>query len=280
MRILSVQSSVAYGHVGNAAATFPLQRLGHEVWAVPTVMLANHTGYPTAPGLRLTAEQVSDLVRGLEERGALDACDAVLSGYLGTAELAAVVGRTVDRVRAARPEATYLCDPVLGDADRGFFVATDVAEAVRRELVPRADVMTPNLFELGVLTDSAPGSLAEVVAAGQALRRQGPRTVLVTSVLTPTTPPGSVEMLAMSPEGSWLVATRLLALPAHGAGDLTAALFLAHLPAGVPEALGRTAASVHEVLRRTLSAGAPELLVVAAQESLTDPACPIEVTRL
>lgn len=280
MRVLSVQSSVSYGHVGNAAAVFPLQRLGHEVWAVPTVVLANHTGYPTSPGLRPTAAQVSDLLGGLEERGALDACDAVLSGYLGTADLAAVVAGTVDRVRAGRPGATYLCDPVLGDADRGFFVAPETAETVRRELVPRADVVTPNLFELGVLTGTAPETLEDVVGAARALTRQGPGVVLVTSVLTATTPAGGVEMLAVSPEGAWLVATPLLPMPAHGAGDLTAALFLAHLGEGVPRALARTASSVHGVLRRTLDAGESELMIVAAQQWLADPPCEFEVTAL
>ncbi len=270
MRVVSVQSWVSYGYVGHAAATFALQRLGHEVWPVPTVVFSNHTGYPTVHGQRLSAGQVSDLVDGLDERGALATADAVLSGYLGEVELVGVVGETVRRVRAAAGSASYTCDPVLGDTEQGYFVPAELTRAVRHDLVPLADLVTPNTFELAALTGHPVDDVASALAAARELIALGPSTVLVTSVPTGR---DTVGMLAVTAEVAWLASTPLLPLAPAGTGDLTAALATAHLHSTDSPRLTveRTLASVFAVLEATLARGGGELALVAAQASLADP---------
>ena len=149
MNILSIQSHVAYGHVGNAAAVFPLQRMGHEVWPIHTVQFSNHTGYGAWRGQVFDAGLIADCVLGLEERGALARCDGVLSGYMGSADTGVAILDAVARVRAAHPSALYCCDPVMGDVGRGMFVRPGIPEFLRDRVVPMADVATPNHFELG-----------------------------------------------------------------------------------------------------------------------------------
>ncbi len=273
--ILSIQSSVAYGHVGNSSAVFPLQRLGVEVWPVNTVHFSNHTGYGRWRGPLLAAEDLREVVTGIEERGVLGRCDAVLSGYQGGEAVGEVVLDAVARVKAANPDAVYCCDPVMGDTGRGFFVRPGIPEFMRDHVVPRADVVTPNHFELDFLTgrDGRTSSVAEVRAAAEELRTTGPGTVLVTSVRHDDLPEDGLEMLAVSGDGAWLVTTPLLPLEVNGAGDLTAALFLAHLlgTGSAREALERTASSVHGVLAATAEAGSREIRLVAAQEQIAHP---------
>src|SRR3954462_7802613 len=147
MNVISIQSQVAYGHVGNSAAVFPIQMHGIDVMAVPTTLLSNRPGYETIRGRVLDAELVADLLRGVEERGAVDACDMILSGYLGSPGIAAEVADFVARAKARNPALRYCCDPVLGDRDRGLFVQADIPSLVRDRLCPLADIITPNHFE-------------------------------------------------------------------------------------------------------------------------------------
>src|SRR4051794_30764045 len=183
MNILSLQSHVAYGHVGNSAAVFALQRLGIEAWAINTVEFSNHTGYGAWRGRAFDGDLVRELVLGIEERGVLGACDGVLSGYMGSAEIGAAILDAVARVRAANPRARYCCDPVIGDVGRGVFVHPGIAEFMRQHAAPTADIVTPNHFELDHLTGRTTRTTGEVLAAVGALRALGPRTVLVTSLL-------------------------------------------------------------------------------------------------
>ena len=282
MRVLSIQSFVAYGHVGNAAAVFPLQRLGHEVWPVPTVHFSNHTGYGAWRGAVLPADDVREIVRGIADRGVLGQVDVVLSGYQGDEHVAEVVLETVAAVRAANPAATYTCDPVMGDVGRGFFVRPGIPDLMRERVVPAADLITPNLFELGALTGTEPATLDQVLAAAAAARAAGPSTVLVTSVVRTEAPPDTVEMLVSTAGGAWLTSTPLLPLSVNGAGDLTSALFTAHLhQTGDPAAaLASTVSSVYAVLEATLRSGQGELRLVAAQDALADPACEFPVQRV
>jgi len=236
VKILSIQSSVAYGHAGNSSAVFPLQRLGHEVWAVNTVHFSNHTGYGAWRGPLLTPSDVAEVITGIEERGVLPQCDAVLSGYQGAEEVGEVVLDAVARVKAANPAAVYCCDPVMGDVGRGFFVRPGIPEYLRDHVVPAADIVTPNQFELEFLTGRPVTTLADVVAAAEQLHRMGPPTVLVTSVLTADTPEGEIQMLCSAPEGMWLVSTPMLPMTVRGGGDVTAAVFLAHTLADGPQA--------------------------------------------
>jgi pyridoxine kinase len=282
MRFLSIQSSVAYGHVGNSAATFPLQRLGHEVWPVSTVVFSNHTGYGAWRGPLLAPDDVRAVVTGIAERGVLATCDAVLSGYLGGPGICEVVVDAVAQVKAANPRATYTCDPVMGNAASGCFVDPAIPPILREQVVPVADVITPNQFELGFLTDTSPDTLASTLDSADAARALGPSTVLVTSVLRPDRADDTIEMLAVTDDGAWTVRTPRLALKANGSGDLTAALFTAHLgETGSPaDALARTASSVYAVLSATLDSGERELRIVAAQDAIAHPACEFVVEQV
>jgi pyridoxine kinase len=278
VRILSIQSAVAFGHVGNSAAVFPLQRLGHEVLAVNTVNFSNHTGYGAWRGPVLSGEDVQEVILGIEERGAFANVDLVLSGYQGSPEIAAVILDAVARVKDANPAATYACDPVIGNARSGCFVNPEIPPLIRDRVVPVADLITPNQFELGELTGTAllgdqRPHLDEIIAAVEVLRERGPRAVLVTSLDHEALPIDEIGMLAIADEGAWEIRTPRLAINPNGSGDVTAALFAAHLgSASSPRiALERTAASVYQLLASTLAANSAELLVVEAQEAYVDP---------
>ncbi len=274
MNILSIQSWVAYGHVGNAAAVFPLQRLGAEVWAVNTVQFSNHTGYGAWRGQVFGAGLVRDCVAGIEERGALARCDGVLSGYMGDAAIGAAIVEAAARVKALNPAALWCCDPVIGDVGRGVFVRPGIPEFLRDQALPAADILTPNQFELEWLTGGAPvGSLAGAKAAVAALQARGPRCVLVTSLHLDDTPPDALDLLAAEGGAFWRLRTPRLPLSVNGAGDAIAALFLLHrLRSGAARAaLAAAAAAVFGVLRRTAEAGSREILTVAAQEEFVAP---------
>lgn len=273
MNILSIQSHVAFGHVGNSAAVFALQRLGVEVWPVHTVQFSNHTGYGSWRGRAFDAGLISEVVEGIEERGVLGACDGVLSGYAGTAEIGAAVLDAVARVKRANPQARYCCDPVIGDADRGMYVRPAVADFLRTRALPAADVATPNHFEFDQLVGRTTRTLAEVLDAVDALRAQGPRTVLVTSVAGADTPSDAIDLVACGDDGRFRLRTPKLPIATNGAGDTMAALFFAHLlrTGSTSQALSRAASAVFGVLQRTAAAGSREMLLIAAQDELVHP---------
>ena len=274
MKILSIQSSVAYGHVGNSAAVFPLQRLGHEVWPVLTVNFSNHTGYGAWRGPLIDPADVTEVIRGIEDRGVLPTCDAVLSGYQGSPAVAGVVVDAVERVKAANPSATYTCDPVMGNARSGCFVDPEIPPVIREQVVPVADVLTPNQFELGFLTGTEPSTLEEVLESADLARAMGPRTILVTSVETGSGPEGdTIGLMAVDDDGAWLVETPRLPLKANGSGDITAALFTAHLhtTGSAQQAVERTVGSVYAVLEQTLASGERELRLIDAQDVIAAP---------
>jgi pyridoxine kinase len=271
--ILSIQSSVAYGHVGNSAAVFPLQRLGVEVWPVHTVHFSNHTGYGEWRGPLLPADDVHAVIQGIEERGAFPEIEAVLSGYQGGQDIGEVILDAVARVKQANPSAIYACDPVMGNATSGCFVHPAIPVLLRDRVVPQADLITPNQFELGYLTETDPHTIEETLASVDAARAMGPATVLVTSVLRPDAPADTIEMLAVHGDQAWLVRTPLLPLKANGSGDVTAALFTAHLleSGDARVSLERTASSVFDLLKLTHESGRRELQLVQAQESIAHP---------
>ena len=263
MGILSIQSLVAYGHAGNSAALFPLQRLGWEVWPVMTVHFSNHTGYGEWRGPLLTAEDVADVIRGVEDRGAFASCEAVLS----------VVLDAVARVKMAAPEAVYCCDPVMGDVGRGMFVRPGIPEFMRDRVVPAADVVTPNHFELDFLAGTTTTTLDGLLEAAHRVRATGPSVVLVTSAILEDTPDDALDMVAVSAVGAWRTRTPRLAVSPPGAGDLTAAVFLANLLDGHPleTVLARTTSSVFAVVDATSAAGEREMRIVQTQDLLAAP---------
>jgi pyridoxine kinase len=273
VNVLSIQSHVAYGHVGNASAVFPLQRLGIEVWPVHTVQFSNHTGYGEWTGRVFDGQAIDEVVQGIADRGVLGRCDAVLSGYLGSADIGHAVTGAVARVRAANPAAVYCCDPVIGDVGRGVFVRPGIEEFLRDVAVPAADVITPNHFELDLLAGTTTTSLDAVKDAVAAVHALGPRVVLTTSLVTDDTPDDCVDLLAAEGGRFSRVRTPRLDLSVNGAGDAVAALFLAHwLRTGsAAEALAGAAASVFGLLQRTADAGSREILLVDAQEEFVAP---------
>ena len=282
MKILSIQSAVAYGHVGNSAAVFPLQRIGVEVLPVYTVTFSNHTGYGAWRGPLISPDDVREVITGIEERGVLGQVDAVLSGYQGSEGIGDVIVDAVARVKAANPNAVYACDPVMGNAKSGCFVAPAIPDLLRDRVVPVADIITPNQFELGFLTGTAPDTLDSTLASADAARALGPRTVLVTSVERPDSPADTIETLAVDDSGAWLVQTPRLPMKANGSGDVTAALFTAHyLRTGDAElALRKTVSSVYDLLAHTLESGERELQLVEAQEYYANPREQFPVQRV
>jgi pyridoxine kinase len=277
--VLSIQSSVVYGHVGAQAGAFPLMRHGIAVWSLPTVQLSAHAGYPGVTGRRTAPEEVTALGRGLAAHGALAQADAVMTGYLGSAETAEAGAAIVEQARAARPDAPYLCDPVLGDEGPGLYLPEAVGTLYRARFLPMAQIATPNRFELGWLTGMPVDTLPEMARAAEALRATGPQTVFVTSVASG---PGALGILAATGDGAWLATAPRLSHRATGAGDMAAALLMLHRLRGTApqEAAARTVAALHAVVSEAVRIGAAELPIVTAQDVWLNPLTQPEITAL
>lgn len=277
MNILSIQSWVSYGHVGNASAVFPLQRLGAEVWAVNTVQFSNHTGYDEWKGDVFSGQAIRDLVDGVGARGAFRRCDAVLSGYVGGVDIGDAILHAVASVRRENSDALYCCDPVIGDTDTGVYVRPGIEAFLRDQALPAADIATPNCFELERLTgvDCATlhGAKQAVLRLQSMLHDHGPACVLVTSLETEATPEGFIDMLTFEAGTFWLLRTPQLNLAVNGAGDATSALFLFHRmkTGSARAALENAGSSVFGLMRMTAEAGSREILTVAAQEEFVAP---------
>ena len=276
--VLSIQSHVAYGHVGNDAAMLPLQLLGIEPVAVHTVQFSNHTGYGEFKGQVFTPAHVQDVLDGLRARGVLERCTAVLSGYLGDAGVGEAILAAVQEVRAAQPKAHYLCDPVMGDVGRGVFVRPGIPEFLRKRALSQASVITPNHYEFELLCG---GPLTTVQAATQAARsmlRQmhdsQSALIVITSLRTDDLPTDQLATLAVTADKAWLVQTPyvdLHPLP-NGMGDVFAAVLLGHLiqDKPIPDAVSRAVSTLYAMVSRT-KAGQRDLPLVACQEQITAP---------
>ena len=281
MNILSIQSSVAYGHVGNAAAILPLQRLGFEVWPVNTVTLSNHPAHGGFRGRFSEADELRALIQGIVERGALARCDAVLSGYLGEAANGAVVLEAVAAVKRANPAALYCCDPVMGEKGRGVYVRQGIPEFFRDRALASADIVIPNPFELEFLSGRAIDGIASARDAARAILARGPRLVVVSGLPGPD---GTIGVLAVTRDGAWLAETPMLEVAAHGAGDVFAALFLGHYlkRPSIGAALGRAVSAQYALMHATARAkGAPgDLALIAAQDAILAPKTLFKAKRL
>ncbi|TCR61696.1 pyridoxal kinase PdxY [Bosea sp. BK604] len=273
MNILSIQSHVAYGHVGNASAVFPMQRLGVDVWPIHTVQFSNHTGYGAWKGRVFDGATIDEVMEGIAERGVLPTCDGVLSGYMGSADIGHAILSAVERVRAANPKAMYCCDPVIGDVGRGIFVRPGIPEFMREQAVPAADIVTPNQFELELLTDIEVKTISDAHRAVETLRDAGPKVVLVTSLVTEETPADAIDLMAADAQGAYRVRTPKLDVSVNGAGDAIAALFFVHYlrEGSAASALAKASSSVFGLLKRTKEAGSREILTVAAQDEFVTP---------
>jgi len=282
MNLLSIQSHVAYGHVGNSAAVFPLQRMGVEVWPIHTVQFSNHTGYGNWQGRVFDAGLIREVMGGIEQRGALSECDGVLSGYMGGADVGAAILDAVAAVKRANPAAKYCCDPVIGDAGRGVYVREGIPEFMKEKAVPAADIITPNQFELDYLAGRESKTLANALAAVKVVHALGPRAVLVTSLHTAETPSDAIDLFASDKTGRFRLRTPKLPLVVNGAGDAIAALFFAHyLRYGrIEEALSRAASAIFCMLTKTAEAGAGEIQLIAAQDEIVQPSRVFETEKL
>ncbi|MDR2663531.1 MAG: pyridoxal kinase PdxY [Treponema sp.] len=288
MSVLSIQSHVVYGHAGNSAAVFPLQRLGREVWAVNTVEFSNHTGYKAWRGEALSPGLVEELVLGLEERGVLKNCEAVLSGYLGDPSTGRAIIAAVKKVRSHAPGALYCCDPVMGDVGRGFYVKPEIPGIFKNEVIPLADIITPNQFELDALSGMETETLEGVLKAVEQLHNAGPGIVLVTSLRTgaPRRGQNEIGMLVSNGKERFRISTPELyfenSASMAGSGDLTTSVFLSrYLEIGdIKQTLELTAGSVYGIMEATHRAKSRELLLIAAQEALASPAAKFRAEKL
>jgi pyridoxine kinase len=271
--ILSIQSHVVHGHVGNSAAVFPLQRLGREVWPLMTVQYSSHVGYAGWRGRAFDAAMIDDCVSGLEAIGVLPRSAGLLTGYLGKPEIGEAALRAFDRIRGANGDAAYACDPVIGDVGPGVYVAVGVGEFFRDRALPLATIATPNAFELEWLTGKPLSNLQAARRAIAAMRAKGPRVVVATSLLLDDTPAGALDVLAGDEGGLWRLRTPNLPISVNGSGDLFAALFFHHwLEAhDTRDALSRATSSVHAIVKATLNSGSRELSLIAAQEEFISP---------
>lgn len=274
--VIVISSHVARGSVGNRAAVFALETLGHPVWAVPTVILPWHPGHGRATRIVPEPEQFAALMKDLEGSRWLGEVGAVLSGYLGDPGQAAAVASLVKAVKAKNPRAVYICDPVMGDSG-GLYVPIEVATAMRDVLMPIADIATPNRFELEWMSGAKLDDIKSVIAAAL---DAGPRSMLVTSA--PAMIAGSTGNLLLTPSEALLAEHRIIDKPPNGLGDLTAAVYLARLLADQPaaKALQSTTATVFEILARTAKRGGDELQLETDSESLSHPMAMVQLRHL
>jgi len=296
MAILSIQSHVVYGYAGNTAAVFPMQRLGREVWAINTVEFSNHTGYGAWKGKVLGGELAEELVTGLEDRGVLSRCEAVLSGYLGDAAVGRAITGAVQKVRSVAPTALYCCDPVMGDVGRGFYVKPDIPDIFKNELIPLADIITPNQFELEALTGLQTNTIDNARRAVDMIHEKGPRIVLVTSFRSGASSGVSsgeqIAMLASDRNGMYVISTPELpiAVGMAGSGDITASVFLSrYLETGdIKKTLELCTASIFGIIEASWQThsggeakpGPMELRIIQAQKELDSPSHFFEARKL
>lgn len=274
--VLSIQSHVVYGYAGNKAATFPMQLLGIDVWALNTVQFSNHTQYGKWKGMVVPKEQIGEITQGIEDIDALHECDAVLSGYIGAAEQGAEILACVEKVKSVNPKAIYFCDPVMGHPDKGCIVAPGVAEFLRNEAMIKADIIAPNLVELRELTGLAVENFEQALEAIKFIRNKGVKRVLVKHLSKVGQDPSQFEMVLANQDGIWHIHRPLHKFTAKdpvGVGDLTSGLFLANLLNGKSdiEAFEHTANAVNDVMSVTQQSGKYELQIIKARTLIIEP---------
>ncbi|MFG1172664.1 pyridoxal kinase PdxY [Erwiniaceae bacterium CAU 1747] len=274
--ILSIQSHTVFGHAGNSAAEFPMRRMGANVWPLNTVQFSNHTQYGKWTGTVMPATHLTDIVRGINDIDRLKTCDAVLSGYLGSAEQGEQILEIVRMVKAANPKAWYFCDPVMGHPEKGCIVAPGVAEFHQRSALPASDIIAPNLLELEILSGRSVASVEEAVEVSRELIAQGPKVVLVKHLARAGYRSDRFEMLLITADEAWHISRPLIDFGVRqpvGVGDLSSGLLLVDLLHGLTlqQALEHVTAAVYEVMLKTHQMGEYELQLVAAQQAIAEP---------
>ncbi|QKJ87067.1 Pyridoxal kinase PdxY [Paramixta manurensis] len=274
--ILAIQSHVVFGHAGNSAAEFPMRRMGANVWPLNTVQFSNHTQYGHWTGTVMPAAHLTDIVSGIAAIDRLKTCDAVLSGYLGSAEQGEHILQIVKEVKAANPDAWYFCDPVMGHPEKGCIVAPGVAEFHCNAALPASDIIAPNLLELEMLSGETVNTIADAVTVSRKLIAKGPKVVLVKHLSRAGRRSDRFEMLLITHDEAWHISRPLVDFGVRqpvGVGDLTSGLLLVNLLHGQPlqQALEHVTAAVYEVMIKTHQMGEYELQLVAAQEEIAKP---------
>ena len=282
--ILSIQSQIVYGHVGNSAARLPLERLGYEVLVLPTVLFSNHTGYKHHRGRVLESSEVCDLLLGLEELNVYPSIDGVVLGYLGSAQNAATVVDAVKKIKTANPKALFVCDPVMGDTDQGLYVDAAVP-AVMPKLIEVADAVTPNQWEFEKLIGRKLTNRKEAIEEAKAYLLAYPKlgTVVITSLQTEDVDPATVENLVITRSGVWTIASPKIdrTIVTTGTGDILSAMLTALLIDGVApqKAVARAVSSIYEILTRMVPEDT-ELPIVRFQEAFARPSIELTAEKL
>ncbi|MFU2079720.1 pyridoxal kinase PdxY [Avibacterium endocarditidis] len=282
--LLSIQSHVVYGYAGNKSATFPMQLLGIDVWALNTVQFSNHTQYGQWTGMVMPPAQIGEIVQGIDNIGQLHQCDAVISGYIGAAEQVEEIINAVQKVKSRNPNAVYLCDPVMGHPDKGCIVADGVKENLINLAMAKADIITPNLVELRELSGLPVENFAQAIEAVKVILSKGPKKVLVKHLSKVGQDPSKFEMLLANREGIWHISRPLHQFKKEpvGVGDLTAGLFMANLLNGKSdvEAFEHTANAVNDVMTVTQQQDNYELQIVAAREQIVRPVSQFNAVKI
>ncbi|QGZ35529.1 pyridoxal kinase [Stappia indica] len=261
--VISIQSQVVFGHVGNSAALFPMQAAGLEVAAIPTVIFSNTPDYPTLRGRALPPDFFCDLLQGARERGLPERADFILTGYIGSLDVALMAADFVAEAKAINPRLRYVCDPVMGDAGPGLYVPETIADVMRDRLLPLADLATPNPFELSWLTGQKIASLADLEAAQARLRMAPGAHLIATGCALEDSPAGHIESVVLGPEGPSRHPVAHLPIALPGTGDLFCGLVVAGLARGLdlPRAVELAQRLTSRALSHARALGAGEVVL-------------------
>lgn len=270
MAILSVQSHVSFGHAGNSSAVFPLQRLGHVVWPVYTVLFSNHTGHGNWRGPIMSADVVSDIIQGVFERVDYKQCQVMMTGYIGSPDIAQVIVDNVTTIRQHNREFIYSCDPVMGDLERGFYTAEPIRQFFKQKLLQQFDILLPNQFELEFLSDGKIDSLEQAISQAKSLITKPQQKVIVTSLHF--LGDDIMRTLLVSQDHVYSIETPVIPLK-HGfagSGDLFHALFMGnYLNLGDDaKALEKAVNSIFHILQATYQQNSYELCIIPNQGAI------------
>ncbi|KAG5677347.1 hypothetical protein PVAND_007112 [Polypedilum vanderplanki] len=257
-RVLSIQSHVVHGYCGNKSAVFPLQVLGIDVDYINSVQLSNHTGYSTIKGQVLSEKDLSDLFEGLISNDIHSMYTHLLTGYVRNNEFLREIKSIVRKLRENNPNFIYVCDPVMGDAGK-MYVPESILPIYRDEIIPLADIVTPNQYEVELLTGKEIKNEADALAGMRWFHDQGVKIVALSS----SEIGGSENLYAFvsSKMSNGQLEKYKIVIPIQGpihltgTGDLFAALFLAHTtrrPNDLKSAFELTIASIQSVISITI----------------------------
>lgn len=282
MTILAISSQVVAGHVGNSAAQPVLQALGHEVWAIPTVLLSHHPGHGTPAGRATPADELAALIANLEEKLSwMSQITGIMTGYFTSAAQVDVVASAITRIKQQKPNCPVLVDPIMGDAGR-IYVADDVPDAIRTKLLPLATITTPNLFELSLLSGAHVGAMTTHETIARAVHQLGIAETLVTSAPADRSSepdaPDRIATLLFADDETKSDETKRHPHAPNGVGDVTAAAYLGHrLNGSLPaDALAQATGTVSALIAMAAAqdpqpgAGALDLPLVTGARLLSD----------